>query len=83
MTVDFSAPDDTMAAPVAAEGMPLSVALGQGPIQLFGKGYSVNPLYLVGNEVIHQAGDMGQKVAAQVAAPAPKSFLSDFTMKPV
>lgn len=74
--------NEDIAAPVAAEGMPLSVALGNTPIQLYGAGHSANTLARIGNHVEHLAGDMGQKVTAEVATPvAPGAFLNAF--KPV
>lgn len=75
---------DDMAAALPAEGMPLSVALGNSPIRLIGEGHSSMALHSIGNRVEHIAGDMGQKVAAQTA-PAPQEILADFknTFKPV
>lgn len=75
--------DEIAAPPMAAEGMPLSVALGGSAITLAGGGHSVAPLHLVGNNVHHIAGDMGQQVAQQVQPKpvAAQNFMADF--KPV
>lgn len=83
MNMDFLSPDEHIAAPMAAEGMPLSVALGNVPLQLIGEGHSAMALHSIGTQIQHIAGDMGQKVAAELSAPAaaPGAFLNAF--KPV
>lgn len=83
MNMDMTPSDDQIAAPMAAEGMPLSVALGNVPLRLIGEGHSAMALHSIGTHVEHAAGDMGQKVAAELSSPAaaPGAFLNAF--KPV